>query len=212
MSGQRVDLVHQDGDAVQRNWPRTPGMHLSVGLFCSVMGLFLGPFWLFCIPQIFERFVPLAPILPLFVMCSSDLRALFQSPFFYLWHRPIVFFCIPQIFERFVSLAPKVSTWMKYAKFESKHGSTAKARAVYERAISELGTHSQKSSAYTWSSETWDSGLHFRISISGLRISIQSTYVPIRKPVCKCGNLKSVWKFSLLVHKLTEFKFVIRKS
>jgi hypothetical protein len=151
MSGQRVDLLHQDGDALQRNWARTSGMPLLVGLFCSVMGLFLGLFWLFCIPQIFERFVScvIGPIFFLFLVCTSDLRALFQPSFciigteyFFLF---LFSFCIPQIFERFVSLAPKVSTWLKYAKFESKHGDTAKARAVYERAISELGTHSGKS-------------------------------------------------------------------
>ena len=65
---------------------------------------------------------------------------------------------------------------------------------------------------YRPSPRTWDSGLRFRITISRLRISIQSTCVPVRKPVWKCRNQKSVWKCSLLVQKLTDSKFVIWKS
>lgn len=44
-----------------------------------------------------------------------------------------------QIFEKYLQCHPVVKTWVRYAKFEAKSGNKARARAVYERAIEELG-------------------------------------------------------------------------
>jgi crooked neck len=43
------------------------------------------------------------------------------------------------VFERFCLCHPSVSTYIKYAKFEMKNGDVGRARAVYERAVEELG-------------------------------------------------------------------------
>jgi crooked neck len=40
-----------------------------------------------------------------------------------------------QLFERFVSVHITVKAWLKWGKFEEKHGGKERARAVYEKAI-----------------------------------------------------------------------------
>ena len=40
-----------------------------------------------------------------------------------------------EIFERFVICHPEIKNWVKFARFEQRHGFINSARAIYERAI-----------------------------------------------------------------------------
>lgn len=47
------------------------------------------------------------------------------------------------IYERYVRCLPTVKAWVRYAKFEMKHGELELARQCYERAVEELGEDGQ---------------------------------------------------------------------
>ena len=44
-----------------------------------------------------------------------------------------------EIFERFVICHPEIKNWVKFARFEQRHGFINSARAIYERAIEFFG-------------------------------------------------------------------------